>query len=189
MSWRGTITLLLFIGALLSGWSVWTQRSKDAGPAGPAGRSDYVLDDFELVALDAQGKESFTLRAPRLVRDPKQKTMDIDTPVFVIPASEDSSGDAWEVQSKTGWVSAEGEELRLRGDVKATSAGQKGAPMTMTTQQLNVYPEAKRAASPGKVVITRPGSILSGRGLRLNLANKHYQFQSEVHSRYVPTPR
>jgi len=189
MSWRGIITLLMLAGALLSGWSVWTQRNKDAAPAGPVGRSDYVLDDFELIALDAQGKESFTLRAPKLVRDPKKKTLDIATPVFLIPPSDGSSGDAWEVRSKIGWVSAEGDELRLRGAVKATSAGYSGAPMTMATEQLNVFPEAKRAASPTKVVITRPGSILSGRGLQLNLANKQYQFQSEVRSRYVPTPR
>jgi hypothetical protein len=39
-------------------------------------------DRFRTHALNAQGKESFTLRAPRLARDPEQKTMDIATPLF-----------------------------------------------------------------------------------------------------------
>jgi lipopolysaccharide export system protein LptC len=38
-------------------------------------------------------------------------------------------------------------------------------------------------------VITRPGSILSGRGLQLDLATKRYSFKSEVRHRYVPTSR
>jgi lipopolysaccharide export system protein LptC len=189
MSWRGIVTLVLLLGAILSGWSVWNQRKKEAAPTAAIGRSDYVLEEFELVALDKQGKESFTLRAPRLVRDPKQKTMDIATPLFLIPPSEASSGDAWQVRAKNGWVSAEGDELRLRGNVKGVSSNKVGAQTTMQTQELNVYPERKQATSPGQVVIIRPGSILSGRGLDLDLATKDYSFKSEVHHRYVPTAR
>lgn len=189
MNWRALVTVLLLIGAVISGWSVWNQSQQDAGPAGPTARADYVLEEFELIALNAQGKESFTLKAPRLARDPNAKTLDIATPLFLIPPGEKSSGDAWEVRAKNGWVSAEGDELRLRGNVLGTSEGRAGAPTTMRTEQLNVYPETKRATSPGKVVITRPGSILSGRGLRMNLATKQYSFTSEVRHRYVPTAR
>ena len=189
MNWRAIITFLLLVGALISGWSVWNQRAKDATPTGLVGRADYVLEDFELIALNAQGKESFALRAPRLARDPQQKTMDIATPLFLIPPGENSSGDAWEVRAKNGWVSAEGDELRLQGDVKGTSAGKVGAVTTMQTDQMNVYPDTKRASAPGKVVITQPGSILSGRGLQLNLATKQYAFKSEVRHRYVRTAR
>ena len=57
MSQRGIATLLLLVAAAaLSGWALWNQRSKDQALAVPAGRADYVLVDFELVALDEQGK-------------------------------------------------------------------------------------------------------------------------------------
>ena len=191
MNWRAIVTLLLVAGALVSGWSVWSQRNRDAAPTGPGARSDYVLIDFELTALNPQGKESFTLRAPRLVRSPGEKTMDIATPLFLIPPGQagSRSSDAWEVQAKNGWVSADGNELRLRGDVKGVSSGMTGPATTMATQELNVFPDARRASSAGKVVITRPGSILSGRGLQLDLASKRYSFKSEVRHRYVPTAR
>lgn len=189
MNWRALITLLLLAGALVSGWSVWTQRNKDVTPTGAAARSDYVLMDFELTALNAQGRESFTLRAPRLARDPQQKTMDIATPLFLIPPGEGAGGDAWEVRATNGWISAEGDELKLRGDVRGVSSGLTAPPTTLTTRELNVYPDARRASSPGKVVVSRPGSILTGRGLELNLATKRYSFDSEVHNRYVPTVR
>lgn len=189
MNWRTIVTLLLLVGALASGWSVWNQRSKESVTIGPAARSDYMLEDFQLIALNGQGKESFTVRAPRLVRDPTQQTMDIATPLFLIPPRENSSGDAWEVRATHGWVSAHGDELRLQGNVKGTSAGRAGPVTTMETRELNVFPDARRATSPGEVVITRPGSILSGRGLQLNLATKQYSFKSEVRHRYVPTTR
>ena len=71
--------------------------------------------------------------------------MDIATPLFLIPPGEGSSGDAWEVRAKNGWVSAEGDELRLQGDVKGASAGKVGArDDACTTEQLNVFPDTKR---------------------------------------------
>lgn len=188
LTWRGTISLVLLVIAAISGWSLWSKRNApDETVSTDGGRPDYVLRDFELVALDAQGRETFTLRAPRLARDPDNETMEIATPLFLIPPREGAgSGDAWQVRSDTGWISAEGDELRLRGAVKAESDGSTEAPVTITTEQLNVFPEADRVASPVAVTINRPGSILRGIGLEVNLANKQYTLQSEVRSRYAP---
>lgn len=187
MTWRGLVTVLLFVGAAISAWSLWTQRGQEPSQRAASGRPDYVLNDFELVALDAQGHESFTLRAPNLARDPDTKTMDIATPLFLIPPRAGSSGDAWQVRSQTGWVSADGDELRLRGKVRATSDGATDAPVAIATEQLNVFPETKRVTSAVAVSINRPGSILRGRGLEVDLATKLYTIQSEVRSHYVPT--
>ena len=188
MSWRGVVSLVLLVIAAISGWSLWTKRiaPTDAAVA-DGGRPDYVLHDFELVALDAQGRETFTLRAPKLARDPGTKTMEIATPLFLIPPREGSSnGDAWQVRADTGWVSAEGDELRLRGAVKAESDGSTEVPVTITTEQLSVFPENDRVTSPVEVTINRPGSILRGDGLEVNLASKRYTLKSEVRSRYAP---
>jgi lipopolysaccharide export system protein LptC len=189
MNWRAITTILLLVGAIVSGWSVWNQRNKEVAPTATGVHSDYVLIDFELTALNEQGRESFTLRAPRLARDPQQRTMEIATPLFLIPPGDRTGSDAWEVRSKDAWVSAEGDLLRLRGDVRGVSSGLTSAATTMTAKELNIFPDKRRAQSPGQVVITRPGSILSGRGLQLDLATKQYSFKSEVHHRYVPTAR
>jgi len=184
MSWRGALTLVLLVAAILSGWSAWQHRRDDAPAVANDQRSDYLLRDFELIALDNQGKESFTLRAPKLARNPGDKTMSLDTPLFLLP---DKQGNHWKVRSKTGWVSADNEEVRLRGDVVATSPEQDARETWMNTEQLNVFPDTSRATSPGLVTITQPGSTMSGRGMQVDLASKRYQFKSQVRHRYVPS--
>lgn len=186
MNWRFLLTLALAAAAAATGWSVWRQRTPPTAPV-QGGRADYVLKDFELIALDAQGRESFTLRAPRLSRDPAVRTLDIATPVFVIPPREGSAATPWEIRSRTGWVSAKGDEIRLRGDVVANSTNAGGEPVRMQTQQLNVFPETKRADSPVAVSIRQPGFTIDGRSMTARLDTKHVLLKN-IKARYERSP-
>ncbi len=186
MSVRVVLGLVLLAAAAVSGWSLWRNRVVEEQARAASGRSEYVLRDFELTALDKSGKESFTLRAPLLRETPGASTMELTTPLFLLPGEQ---GDYWEVRSKTGWVSEDRDEIRLRGNVHAQSPKNDPQPVDMKTQQLNVFPDTNRATSPAVVTITQPGSILRGRGLEADLAEKRYKLLSQVHSRYVRTNR
>lgn len=185
MNWRLLLGLALAAAAIAIGTSLWRQTGSDVAPL-EAGRSDYTLHDFELVSLDADGRESFTLRAPRLTRDPGVRTLDIATPVFVIPPAPDSTAAAWTVRSRNGWVSAAGDEIRLRGDVLATSKNNEGGPVRISTEQLHVFPKAKRATSPVAVQVQQPGLILNGHDMeaRLDLQRVHMK---DIKARYDQT--
>ena len=182
MNWRAWLTAALVIIALAAGWSLWQQHPRPTAPI-EGGRADYVLEDFELVSLDALGQEAFTLRAPRLERDPAVRTLNIRTPLFVFPAKPGSAGTPWEVRSKTGWVSAKGDEIRLRGDVQATSTNDRGNPLSLASQQLNVFPNTKRATSSVAVRLRQPGLILEGHDLDAMLDTKHV-FLKDIKARY-----
>ena len=186
MNWRTAAILALLLGAIVSGWSAWRQRADDAPAAVASQRSDYVLRDFELVSLDSLGKEAFTLRAPELARDPTDETIVLQTPLFLLP---DRDGYYWDVRSKTGWVSAGNDELRLRGDVVARTDPASGREMRMASQELNVFPETDLATSDAAVTITQPGTTMTGTGLRADLASKRIKLSSNVRTRYVPTRR
>ncbi len=183
MSWRGLLTLVLLVGAVLTGWAVWTHRKPQQILGGEGNRPDYVLHDFELTALDGEGKESFTLRAPNLSRRPDDETMSLTTPLFLLP---NGQGKYWEVRSQQGWVSADHSEIRLLGAVKANGPEDDLRPITMNTEQLDVFPKQNRASSDAVVTIVQPGSILRGRGFSVSTVTKHYVFRSEVNSRYAP---
>lgn len=186
MSWRGALTLALLAAALISGWSAWRQRADDGGPVVQSQRADYVLRDFELVSLGNDGKEAFTLRAPELARNPVDGTMTLQTPVFLLP---DTDTHYWDVRAKTGWVRADNSEMRLRGDVVAKTDPASGRTMTMESEQLDVFPDTRRASSAVLVAITQPGTTMRGIGMQADLASKRIQFKSKVQTRYVPTRR
>ena len=194
MNWRLVGIVTLVVAAAATGWSVWTNRPDERRPLDPDARSDYILDDFQVVVLDDAGRESFTLAAPKLERHPGDRTMSMATPVFYIPASPGNDlprtrEAGWEVHSQAGWVSADGEELRLTGGVTAKTVGQRERPITMTTEQLNIFPRKDRATSPSLVTVEQPGSILRGHGMEALLDSKRIRFNSNVKVRYVPPTR
>lgn len=186
MNWRATITVILLVAAVLSAWSVWRNRSEGDGRKASSGRSDFVLHAFELTALDAAGKESFSMRAPKLQQTPGMRTIDLDTPLFFIP---DKQGKHWKVRSNTGWVSEGNDEIRLRGDVVTTSPPGQPNPVTMNTQQLNVFPETNRVTSADAVTIAQPGLTMRGRGMEADLSAKRFTLLSQVRTRYDATRR
>lgn len=182
MTWRSGLTLALLIGALLTGWSVLRHRAQKAAGAGVSGRSDFVLRDFELISLDKTGKESFTLRAPLLQQTPGARTMELATPLFLLP---DTAGHYWQVRSATGWVSENRDELRLRGHVVTVNPPEDPRRITMNTEQLNVYPNTRKATSAAVVTVTEPGLTMRGRGLDADLAAKRFTLLSQATARYV----
>jgi lipopolysaccharide export system protein LptC len=189
VSWRAIFTSLLLVAVLATGWMRWLQRDREPSGNVAQRRPDYVLSDFELVALNKQGQEAFTVRAPRLERDPDAKTMTIATPLFVIPPAPGSQNKPWEVRARTGWVSPEGKELRLRGQVTAQSTNKEGKPVTMATEELNVFPDDKRATTTAPIRLSQPGFTLNGRGLDADLKANNIELKSDIKGRYERTPR
>nr|QMS48095.1 uncharacterized protein YrbK clustered with lipopolysaccharide transporters [uncultured bacterium] len=186
MTWRTPVTLLLLVAALVSGWSAWRQRAGDAPASAASHRPDYVLQDFELVSLDGDGKEAFTLRAPSLKRDPRDGTMELQSPVFLLP---ERDGLYWDLRARTGWISADNEEMRLRGDVLAVTDPAGGRDMRMETQELDVFPGTRRARSAVAVTVSQPGTTMRGTGMEADLAGKRLKLLTKVQTRYVPTRR
>lgn len=185
MSWRTVLTIVLLLAAIASGFSVWTHSGRSADAVAST-RSDYVLHDYEIVSLDSQGKESFTLRGPRLQRDPGAKSMTLETPQFLVP---DRSGAYWDVRAQRGLVPDDGKELRLRGQVVANSPEQVPPPTRIETEELNLFPGENRATSSAAVTLTRPGLTMRGRGLQAEFDRQQVSLLSDVHARYVPSSR
>lgn len=186
MSWRGILTIVLLVAAAITGWSAWQQREKTVKPAAASARPSYQLHDFEIIALDAEGKESFVLRAPQLTQDPNDKTMTISTPLFLLP---DKQGQHWNVRSKTAWVSADNKEVRLRDQVTADSPVGAERLTTLRTEQLNVFPDTNQATSSVLVTVATPGSTMQGTGMRADMKTKRVQLLSKVSSTYDPKRR
>ena len=184
MTWRPAFTWVLLLVAVLTGWAVLHHHAQDRVMVATSGRSDYELHAFELIALDKTGKESFTVRAPLLRETPGARTMELTTPLFLLP---DTAGHYWQVRSNTGWVSEQRDQIRLRGAVVTTNPPEDPRRITMNTEQLNVYPNTRKATSASVVTVTEPGLTMRGVGLDADLAAKRFTLLSQATARYVPS--
>jgi lipopolysaccharide export system protein LptC len=175
--------LALLALAGLFGWSAWQHRSAHPPPVATGLRPDYLMHDFEIISLNEEGNESMALRAPLMERNATNQTMNITTPLFLLP---DADGNAWQLRAKTGWVNADGDELRLRGDVVGDSPQGIDTPTRLQTTHLNVFPRRNLAVTDAKVTLTQPGVILTGVGFEVDTQTRRYVLKSQVQSRYVP---
>lgn len=183
MNLRLLAGILLAVGAAAAGWALWNQRDGSVSSTPETLRSAYVLEDFELIALDEHGKESFTLRAPQLQQTPGGKTIDVSTPVFLLP---DATGQPWRVRAHTAWIDEARTEIRLRGEVVANSPQGEPAPVTMTTEELNVFPRTRQASSAVAVTVTQPGLTMQGTGMQADLVSRDLELLSNIHTTYAP---
>ena len=182
------IILLMLLAVALTGWWAWSlrQREQPAPLVGPP-RSDYQVEQFELLAFDEQGKESFSLRGPRLSRHPSLGTLDIEQPRLRAP---DADGQVWTGRAARGWVSRGGDRLRLleQVELRGPTTTQR-LPVRLKSEQLDFLPKTDQVESDDWVTVTAPGSILRGKGLRAELASRQVELLSEVTARYEPTAR
>jgi len=184
---RTLLAASLLAIAVVAGLAVWEMRPKPEAGSSSARRSDYILENFELTSLDSEGKESFSVKAPRLVRDPGGKSLTITLPQFSFP---DKKEGRWLVSSGSAWVAEKGAEVRLIDKVEMVGPPSPlGDRTRFSTAHLQIFPNENLALSDDPVTISRADSILQGTGLRADMQSHHIQLLANVKGRYAPPPR
>ena len=184
---QSAAVLLVLVAAASSVW-VWQLRRAEAPPAlvGPP-RSDYLLFDFELVALDGEGEASFYASGPSLSRHPHLGTLDIIDPRFSSP---DTDGGIWTSSARRAHINSEGTRLDLLGAAEVIGPeSDAGEPIRLRSELLTVFPREQRVSSEQPVTITQPGSILNATGLRADLNSRRIELLSNVRTRHAPPTR
>lgn len=178
---------MLALAAVGTQWLVWLSSREGVADTfvGPP-RSDYVLGDFELDVLGADGRLSFTVTAPRLAKHPQLDTLAIDAPRFRMF---DAKRNEWHAKANTGWVRDDAKELRLTGDVLANRLASKTAgAVEITSEALTALLDTNHITSDTAVTVKQAGSILRGTGLDADLGNDRFLLKQKVTARYEPTP-
>ena len=173
----------LVAATLASGIALWyLYRGEEPAPLTGPLRSDYFLVDFELVSLNQQGEEAFRVSGPLLSRHPYLGTITIEQPDFRFPTA---GAEPWSARADRAWATSNGGELRLDGNVAldAPTDGTHEA-LAFRTDSLDVFPRERRAQSEDTVVFSSPHSILQGRGFRIDMGSRRYQFLNDVIGHY-----
>lgn len=179
------IRLGLLLAVVSSSVLVWRLRPQPEPPKEVAQRSDYLLRDFEVVVLNDQGHESFTVTGPYLERAPDGQSITLTEPRFSFP--DRSSSGRWKGQARRAWVARKADEVRLLEGVEflGPSTGP-SHPIRFSTERLDIFPKAHLARSDLEVTATQGDSILTGTAFKADLSAQRYQL-SHTKGRYAPS--
>jgi lipopolysaccharide export system protein LptC len=176
--------LLALMLVVVGGFTWWLQQRIQVEPprAPPAPRRpDYTVQDFTATMMNKQGVPDRRLSAPILRHYPDDGSSELDDPVLTLFRAD---GPPWVIRSRSGWVSAEGEKVVLRGDVGIDRAGTANLrPIQLRTAELRVRPRQDYAETDTPVRITSEGDWVTstagaqawlGKALRVKLLGRSH---------------
>lgn len=173
-------TLLLLAAAVaITQFLLWwlAPAPEPRHAAGPP-RSGYMLENFELAVMGEDGRIDLHLRAPSLQRRDGDGSLFIDQPQFELLSQASSP---WQGTSEFAWIAADGNEMRLRGNVELhRPADARTESADIRTAELAVWPGERRVATEAPTSITEPGRILHGTGMRADLDQHTLELLADV---------
>jgi lipopolysaccharide export system protein LptC len=147
----------------------------------PDARSDYTLEEFNLLVMNRQGDPSFRIESPYLEKNPVDESVSLSQPLVYLF---DGGQQSWRINAEEGWIQADGDEIELRGRV--VLGREFPGQLTIRTQNLRIYPNEDRAYTDQAVKIDRPGAELNGVGLEAWLDSERIEILSKVKGHYEP---
>lgn len=141
MNWLERIIIFTIVG-VLAGVTAWMQSdlleetTDQQQMATESHDPDYYIENFYAVGMDTDGNRQYVLEAERLVHFPDDDTALLDKP-HVIQYEPDRA--PTHIYSETGWISANGDEVILTGNVRVIRGRDStGSGGVTTTEKLNI---------------------------------------------------
>ena len=133
-------TLLVALAGLAAAtW--WLQAEWHRQPARnpQAHTPDYFATGLEITAMDEAGKPRHRLKASKMMHYDDDDTTELESPDLTVY---DPERPPWKVTAESGWVSPEGDEVLLQGEVIINRPeSPKTRPLRIVTRDLRVFPD------------------------------------------------
>lgn len=183
---RGSLWLPLAILLLLAGLSFWIERSVqlEASRNGPAHTDpEGIMENFNALRTDAAGQPHYRLSARRLKHYSNSKLTEMESPHFVQLGAQSGEVD---VVAQEATVSADGNEVDLRGEVEVLRAAHAGqSAMSLRTARLIVFPERDFMRAPGAVAIRDAVLDVRAGAMEYDAAKGVIKLTGRVKARYL----
>lgn len=184
---RGSLWLPLAILAVLAALSFWIERSVQVADSnGQAAQADPegIMENFDALRTDLAGKPHYRLSARKLKHYSGSKLTELEAPRFV---QLDPEAGEVSAMARQATVSANGDEVDLRGDVVVERAARPGqSAMTLRTAQLLVFPDRDLLRAPGAVDIRDGTQTLRAGAMEYDARQRVIKLSGRVQARYIP---
>ncbi len=165
---RAAITFPLALLIFLALLTFWINRAVQLPQPKLDGSSrhdpDYIMSNFETTQTDINGDLRYKLAAVEMRHFPDDDTTELQRPRY----TQFAIGKPYtEVQGMRGFVSTDGEEVRLFDNVKVTrqAFAEKGE-MTVETDYLNIRPNEELVTTDRPVIIRQaPKTVIYATGM------------------------
>ncbi len=165
---RAAITFPLALLILLALLTFWINRAVQPPQPKLDGSSrhdpDYIMSNFETTQTDINGDLRYKLAAIEMRHFPDDDSTELQRPRY----TQFAIGKPYtEVQGMRGFVSTDGEEVRLFDNVKVTrqAFAEKGE-MTVETDYLNIRPNEELVTTDRPVIIRQaPKTVIYATGM------------------------
>lgn len=149
---------------LLAALTFWLEQATQEQPSRD-GRSrhdpDFVVERFHVRRFDTEGTLQHSLVAQKMLHYPDDDSTEVVAPRLTYHRTPPTV-----VTSDTAWLSADGKQVRLDGDVRVVREALGSRPATtIATSVLHIVPDDETARSDAPVTITQGRSIIAGTGL------------------------
>ena len=140
MNWLERIAIFLIVATLMV-VTMWMQsdlivESDEQQPVSESNDPDYYIENFTAVGMDIDGNREYVLEAARMVHYPIDDTSLLDKP-HVIQYVPDRA--PTHIYAETGWISADGNEVIMTGNVRIIRGrDSSGAGGVTTTDRLRI---------------------------------------------------
>ena len=141
MNWLERIIIFTIV-IVLGGITAWMQMSflEESTNAelilAESNDPDYYIENFTAVGMDINGERQYVLEAERMVHFPDDDTSLLDKPHVI---QYETGRAPTHIYSETGWVSANGDEVILTGNVRVIRGRDStGSGGVTTTEKLKV---------------------------------------------------
>jgi lipopolysaccharide export system protein LptC len=183
------LALLLAVAALT--WWLAYQGPADAPGIEDAGHrvraAEVIARGTWLTTMGPGGLPVRTLRAAEAKFFDHELGTELQQPHFTIYRGEDPP---WEVRAQRGWISGDGEIIRLEGEVvvERPEGGGKTA-MRLLTERLNLRPDENFAATKLPVTLLSDNARVEAVGMEAWLGEpSRFKLLSKARGHYEPNP-
>lgn len=176
---------LLVVG-VLAALTFWldqvVQITQGFDSRGFAHDPDYIVENFKATAFDRAGRPWHRLEAVRMTHYMDDDTTRLDTPTYTQFSVERPS---LSVRSRRALVTPDGDHVYFLDDVRMERAAEAGrAPMLLSTEFLQVTPDAHRLQTDRAVTVHQAGSSIQAGAMLAEGEDPVVRFSQKVKSVY-----